>query len=601
MPSTQPKDTPSTTEEDTTYYSRGEWVNLLSKKLDFNTSGQIDKENYYFGDTKDDQYGVEAEFAQAYGILPISDNDGYEDIEQDVPLFESNKLLTREYATYTVVKALGYIEDEEQSINCSDINDLKYPIEDAIGINQGLISLQSGRFEPNGLVTKSMGAAIIGQMDYIMKSAEIDLNNPVDEVIYKEDVVSEEQIGTSDYVLTEDSQGYIVKIVANDVTKALKKNDIFVLPKSNSQVSDIALMISDEPQIEGSYVILKCTKPDLEDVVTDVQFSGEGTPVLEQFEAFEGVEVEYEEDEIAIPLNSEYEEDANALQTDMMRVYNAGINAGGTYNPHGKLKLSFDKKISDKGKLKGNIEFSVPSVTCKVDAKVGWSGIEFKELTLSQTDEIKFKGSVELTATGYKDYVTHADGTKESVSSSMELGRLPIALGTSGLSIDIILIASYSVKGEVSIGYKMELTHGIQVINGSPRIIHDFKQSFDEIKFKGSAKCGIGIRVVLDAFSLMDLVGMETTAGPAARVEYEPHFDANLHCGDGRIYLYWDAKLSEETALGKFLKKVCHISLEWDIFDEKNSPLTMGVHFENFNLVNSCTYGSGKIIGYVKV
>ncbi len=565
-------------------YTRGEWVAELSSRLGFNTSGEVDPERYYFGDTTDDPYGLEAELAQAYGILPASDNEGYEDPEQDVPLFESEKPVSREYATYTVVKALGYVEDQNQNLDCWDQENLRYPIQDATGVNQGLIKLQSGYFNPDDALSGAAAKKMLDKLDEIMASADLSGIKPVEDITYRDDVIQEEQIGTEDFTLRETSRGYSVKIRSNEVTGDLRDGDIIVLPAHDDQISDVAMQVSGTPRTSGEYVTLTGTKPELADVVDNITFAGEGTPVIGQFDAASGVTAEYED-------SGAKGSSGNA---------NKGINVGGTYNPHGKLKLSFDKPLSNKGTLEGDIEFSVPSVTCKVNADVGFTGVDFKEITLSETDRIEFTGKVEMTAASYKEYVTHASGEKEEVSSSMELGRLPIALGSTGLSIDIILIATYSVKGELSLGYTMELTHGVQVKNNAFRNINDFNQSFDDIKLKGSAKCGVGVRVVLNAFRLMDLAGVETTVGPAAEVEFVPHVAEGLYCGDGRIYVYWDAGVSEETALGKFMKNVYHASIEWEIFNSENSPVNFGAHFENFRMVDKCTYGTGEIIGHVK-
>ena len=740
----------------TNTYSRGDWVGLLAEKLEFNTTGSIDDDAYYFGDTKDDENGKNAEIAQAYGILPESDNEGYVDKEQDIPLFESSKLVTREYAAYTIVKALGFVENEEQVVDCSDADMLKYPSVDAIAVEQAIISLQSGKFNPENTLSESDGKMMLKKLDKIVESAELNTETEIEEVTYQDEVIDDKAVDTTNYIVEEADSNYQVKILSNDTTEQLKKGDIFILPQNENNVSDVAMKVANDPEKEGGFVVLECEKPELAEVVSEIKFEGEGLPVIGQFEASEGVVASYEGTEISngntssdnlnatmvkvsdVPMiysdkpddaeeikeqsetilpdstesdsdeteDAEDTEDAAALyededggigfessdveeaieieqsdedeDTDVVDAestgldsvseseYNEGeaesfedsldeleieeaeideadgsgetveeesheigveenqeeavseiydeentiediesdalafdVTAGGTFHPHGTLSLSIDTPIGDGvGKLKGDVSFRVPDVTCKVDAKIGFSGVDFRELTLSQTDELKFKGSVEL-KDSYKEYVTHADGSKSEVGTSKELGRLPIALGASGLSIDIALIASWSVKGEVSIGYKLLFTHGIQVINNSPRFINDFSHSFEELRFKGSAKAGMGLKVVLNAYKLMDLVGMETTLGPAVDIEFVPHIAENLYCGDGTLYLYWDAKISDSTAFGKFMSKVCHLSLSWTFFDKSTSPLKMNIHIENFEKVEECTYGTGKIEGKV--
>lgn len=163
-----------------TDYTRGEWISLLSRSLGFSLTGSVQESLYYFSDTQGKAYGEAAELAQAYGLLPESDADGYKDPDQDVPMFEADKKVTREYATYTVVKALGYLEEGAGKPACGDQASLKYEAVDAIGISQGIIELKDGKFLPEEVLSKKDADAMLARMDKINASAKV--TEPVDDV-----------------------------------------------------------------------------------------------------------------------------------------------------------------------------------------------------------------------------------------------------------------------------------------------------------------------------------------------------------------------------------------------------------------------------------
>lgn len=180
-----------------TDYTRGEWVSLLSRNLGFPLTGSVQERLYYFSDTQGKAYGEAAELAQAYGLLPESDAKGYEDPEQDVPMFEADKKVTREYATYTVVKALGYLEEGAGKPTCGDQASLKYEEIDAIGISQGIIELKGGKFLPEEVLSKKDADAMLAKMAGINASAKV--TEKVDSVTFDEngDVISIDYAGVS--------------------------------------------------------------------------------------------------------------------------------------------------------------------------------------------------------------------------------------------------------------------------------------------------------------------------------------------------------------------------------------------------------------------
>ena len=75
------------TAQDGMEISRGEWIHLLMQGLQKQVAAKENLAVHYFGDTEGTVYEAEIETAQMSGILPPADSEGFEDSEQDIPLF----------------------------------------------------------------------------------------------------------------------------------------------------------------------------------------------------------------------------------------------------------------------------------------------------------------------------------------------------------------------------------------------------------------------------------------------------------------------------------------------------------------------------------
>ena len=77
--------------------------------------------------------------------------------------------------------------------------------------------------------------------------------------------------------------------------------------------------------------------------------------------------------------------------------------------------------------------------------------------------------------------IKHASGTMETVSDVLELGRVPIKLGTTGLSADLVVSLFYDVSGQFVVKYSVEATGGYEFKDGNGRFIHDFSQTLTPV------------------------------------------------------------------------------------------------------------------------
>lgn len=563
--------------DDELTYTRGEWVKLLNEKFEIENIEISEGYDYFYGDSIDSPYGVLAETAHSNGILPPPDSEGYEDPEQDIPLFEAEKPATREYVAYTVSKAMGF--EGEYTFEPEDLEDIKYVSEAAVMVNQSFMLLQNNRFNPASPVTGADVNKIINRINYFNDGLVVDEDNPKDEVVLQDDVLN---LTDNSYKVTENEDGtYSAVIKKSDEASKIKTGSVFVLPENDEYIGGISLEASEITSDEENYYV-SCVKPEIEDVVESFDFEGKGEADVENIETAENVEVEY---------------DPNGVVSDNPDDDPAAFDLGGSIGA-GKITFTLKKKLVGDVSANGSVSVSLPEITAKAKGKI-FGGFRIDELMFT----IKKKASIEanLEYKADNDYLFSAGKVKIGTGKS-EIGRLPVKLGATGFSIDIVFFVNLEVSGKLSISYSIEEVSGVQYKDGAFRTIKEQSSNIDGIELNGTAKVGPGIAARLTLMSVFDLVGIDAHMGIGATVKFDMHPDCDpiLYCGDGTIYFYLTMELDDDTLIIDILQKVLHTSWSWDIFDEGNSPLKLNIHFENMKRVDHCTYGSGSLLGIVK-
>lgn len=292
-----------------------------------------------------------------------------------------------------------------------------------------------------------------------------------------------------------------------------------------------------------------------------------------------------------------------SITADDSGLYPLSINAGGSTEIPGTLEFTIaEKEITDNLKVSGSVEVEIPDITCIAKANVGWRGVDVDEFTLSISEKIKIASQLELTLaeSGYE--LTNSNGATRFESGRIEIGRLPIRIGATGLSFDIVFFCNVSAKGTASITYTINSTQGYQYKNGASRAIFDFYDSLDFMEIKASGTAGLGLSGVLCAFNLIDLAGYAGEAGIGFNGSFTPHILATdtLYCGDMTLYAYAKSGIDQETVVGKFLNDVCHYTLEFQHLDDDSSnPFKAKFHVENGRVVPECTFGTGELKGLI--
>lgn len=556
-------------ETDTRTFTRGEWIALLLTQVNAEVLENGNQTNYY-GDTEGTEYSAEIEAAKAYGIIPADED------EQDVPLFNPDELATREFAAITAVLAMGFVSDNKV-LDCTDKNELAYPELALIAVKEGFVVLEDNSFYPSRALSGTEKEQIFDVIDIINESAEI--TEEFEEVSYSNNVVSEELKSIQNYTVSyNDAGNYIVKVLENDSTKKIKENEYFVLPPNDEFSSGLALKAL-SIQKQDEYFVIESTVPeDISKVLSSVVFAGKATPDADNVELLDE--------------NISYTYDPEGTITDENTISTYG-RIGGSFAVPGKWTFDFGEgvKIGQHAKLKGKTEVTIPDITAYLDADFGWFSVDVNELTVSITEKAKIDGKLE--------YVVIESEYAEGYSGAKEFARVPFALGTTGLSIDLVFSLYYDIKGSISIVYTVEATQGLQYKDDNFRFIHNFNNQLDIPKIEGSGQVGLQPAINLVFCEIWDIIGISGKIGAAATVSINNHVTENLCCIDGTVYMAASIGLNEDTLIGDFIKNKKHYTLEKEIYDSDNSPLKLKLHFENLQKVPECTYGDGKITGFV--
>ena len=566
---------------DDTEYTRSEWIALLAEKLDMDLSADAELIDYYYLDVRGDANAVAIELAQAYGLLPPPD---VEDPEQDIPLFYPNAIADREFVAYTAVKAKGFEEHAFDASGWEDVGSVTYVDEAAIAVGVGYLTLSGNKFNPTDPITTQDIERIFTVFDQLDASTVVDPDDAHDNSVYLDGVVKDAIASIEDYSVEQDGDVYFVTMPLNSASNSISTGDVIVLPCTDTYYTGYSFRVDAISDYTGTRV-LTCTVPQIEEVYEELDFAGNGTPLVGEFIPAEDVSCEY---------------DANGSVTEDGEAYPLNINMGGTTKIPGTLKFTVrEKKFSEFFKASGTVEVEIPEVACIVKASIGFlSGVKVKEFTFSVQEKIKIKGELEhtLAESGYE--LTNSLGNTRWEGGRVELGRLPIAIGSTGLSLDIVFFYNVEAKGTASISYTIVSKQGYQYKNGTGRAIFEFNDSMDLLELKGSAKAGLGIAADLCALKMFDLVGYSVEFGLGFNVSYTAHVltDGLLHCGDVTLYAYATSGLDKETVVGKFLKNVMHYTME---FEHQKNPHKLKFHLENGSRVPECTLGTGSISGYI--
>ena len=566
--------------EDSTVVTRGEWIKELLEAAEYD-SDMMDDDSiiWHYSDTEaDDEYGKLIEYAYVCGILPKEVD------EQDVPAFASNQPATREFASFTGAHALQFSVNDIESLACADQGSLKYKKEDYIAVQNAFLFLdENNRFCPNEALTSSEKEQFLSAVISI-KNTEAALKEIApgeilrEEVTYTPDTISPEQLSDVTYEITR-SRGTSGSLELSMTTPAgliIQPGNNLVLPASDEYPQDLPFYVeSVEKQEDGSLLIGGHIQDDITQIVDRLRFTGAGEFLPQNAECLlDEAEMTYDPDDSIDTL-------------DDINYYGARFST----SVPGKLKFDFGDgvKLNRYAKLEGSLTVEIPDVTLDTDFNL--SSILDSSVTVSLTEKMKLEGGLKVTV---------ADSASlPNSTGSIELARLPFALGATGLSADIVVSLYYDVNGTCKLIYTLRATEGFEYKNRFPRYIGNVIQNIEIPHLEGKAEVGTKFALNLVFCEIWDVIGGDFKVGPAATASANYHPNINLACLDASLYLSGKIELNPETLIGELLKKQLHYTLDHTLWKSENSPFKIKYHYENGVRVEECTASRGDIQGRV--
>ncbi len=538
--------------------TRGEWVAKLVDKLSYTLlDSQKDESGsvvYTYTDISGNAYAEKIEIARLYDIVPVSDG-------QDAK-FDPNGKVTREFAAYTLVHALGF--SAEKNLECSDASLLTYPMEAELAVSMEVLSLKENAFCPHETVRENDVDTIMGFVDEVLSQRTIDVNH-VNELVYAENVV-EELAEETNYKVVDDGGDTKLVLPQNDITKALVAGDILVLPKKEGVSDGLVLKVTGTTVENGEVKVSVEVPEDLLDVYESVDVQGQA-----------------------------YVDESNIKLADgvTMTIVDAGLKGAHFENRTELMQEAKTYEFDNLGidGLEGGFSIKVPSIYYRLD----YDKKGVNELYIELPNEIVVNG----------EFAKGKEGEKK-------LGEIPFELIPGVLSAKVNIMLVYGIDGKASIEFKFDNVMGVQYVNG--RLI-PIKNCYvtQTLEMEANGKIGCDVEVALTCFDevrevwddIKDFFTGDTEddeePAPLYNVGFEigldgtatltSHMEINMKCVNLKMHLYLDIYVGEDSILGEGfdLKK------RWQIWVEENSPFKPNLHLESRNgtslkVVKECTY-----------
>lgn len=530
------------------YITKGEFIHNLLDHLDVERLELNDSTyEFHFSDTYNSTYGLDAEYAWSYGLLP-----------DDEKIFKENEYISREYAAYIVYHIMGFEGDYIIDYNDSEL--VNYRNEVALVAAQEFIPLINGAFLPDKYISSSDYQTIVKRIDWFNDA----LNEVTDEanISYKSEVI---EIATDNYSISEENDEKCVIIDKDNQTNNLKRGDLFVLSAKDGYSYVLAGKVLDSYEYNGKIKLVYC-EPEYEEIVQDIKISKEIQIDTDSLVLEEGVSLDCDNDE---------ESDISLLKIQ-------------TPNKPGKLSLKIGTEY-----VNAKIEADIPTYI------VNWNINEASMI-------MNYSGQV----SGNIEYNTKLDNSNEKYDKMYKLGKV-WSIPINGLfKVEVDLYLYVSISGKTSVVWSYSGSSGVQYKNGTFRIIKQFRlDNLKQPVSQGNANAKMGPSIVSKLKTTIgneNLIQMNANVGGTMNLKKEIHRDINpaLECGDFSLYAYLEFGIDKECRLAKLLKfgggfLNINLNLNWVVYNENNSPLKWKLHIENNKVVPACTYGYGTIYGKV--
>lgn len=512
------------------YITRGEWINELVEEMDY-AEFDFDLSNPYFTDTENSIVKDSINYAVAYKIVDLSSS-----------AFKPNDYATREFIAVTTVRALGYQTTNE--LSCKDSFNLKYPKEDKVAIDIGVLSLKDDYFLPLDYITKNEANIALDVIAETKKSEFIGDNEFKNDVVYQDSV---KKLSKTE-VLSLNDTTLVVK--NNEMTENINYEDIVA-------IDEYGVFEIKDKKIEKNQIVFTTSTPNFENTIKSIDTVGKGEMQLSEFEPAEGVE---------------------------FRFYDSEDKGNKESKASMSKKFDFKKEINDNVTLTGNMNLDLDSVKYKADIDVSLlHGIDINNVYFKIEPDIDAEVKVSVEDEG---------NTNFDDEGYIELGSIPV-VGIPGADIAVEVGVEYSASGYARVIYTLDGQYGIQILNNRPRIINSFSSTLS-VEVNADLRFGPYLATKVEILNTWDLIDLSISAGASGNGTAAIR-STGIVCSDLKAHLYLQLDALQDCLLGDLFDT----SFSKNIWEQKNSPIKYDGHFENFEKVDECTFEKAVINGNV--
>lgn len=535
-----PAQNPTTSKPSDPVVSRGEFVSDLMEALNMNTENECTDCPYT--DISSSPYKSAIQNAWVNGFFI-----------KETTSFSPENPCTKEFAAATAILAMGYVDEENISPACNDASsvDEKYRSLVAIAIDQKIVMLISGRFEPALNITKSAEKqllSVISSLENRKPSAEEKVNIDYAENVY---AVSEENVEIS---LWGDKQAEVV-LPSEAAPQDLTQNGYLLAENSEDCTQSIAVKAEQIEQQGENTVVRGPVADDFTEMADSLQISGTADAANGIFIPEEGVTWDTGNSQTA-DLSSDISAQANKF----------------VIGADGKISVKIDKKIGKDEKIEGSVSFK-PTLDYDID----WKDGSFKKLYLVMNSELTTSVKAEI-----------------SNELSIRLGTIPFPLPGTGMGCTVCIDLIIQCNGEVSIAASAEYQNGIEY-NGYIKKIN--KCTKTGIDFSGCIACSVGPEVdAMITFFGCELADIGAEGGVKVSAKRTVR-ETGLVCEDASGSIYLSVFVGKRSPV---MKKFGLIYTQKLIDDGKcifklgsKNVLKCSLHYEDGKKIKKCTYGTG--------
>ena len=523
--------------------TRIEWVQQLVTTFDMTVEDDNYPDNYYSDIESSASYYRNLMVAVEFGVIDIEA--GGEFRPQDPA--------TREFAAHTLNYCVGFQLEDGAAYTYADSAETSYPDDLQVAVNRGWFVLSDGKILPEQNVTPAEASAMLTDAAQLLKELELS-DNYENTYTFATDII-EVPDGT-EVIATDDTS-----ISITDCPVTITQGDVFVVYLNEIPVPYIAGSVTQS----GSVTVISATLADDETVFAGIDAQGTVVGDLRQAEASDGTELAY-----YVEATEQGYQTYEAALAAVERL--PATQAAGSISPKGiSLSCKKELKLGD-------------AVTLSVDGKIKNVTVSYKISLAEGVAYVKLAYDLDVTYKVKGNYIP-ASCISDINDITFVYWGVP---GVGGFKITYDVELSGAFSGVQS--WHKELGMSVSRSDGF-RLIRDFKaktftmvaEATFQVGFK--AKFGVTELPVFKAYAYASM-------GCRAKLKIQTYQDdaAPQKCTHFAAYLYAECGLEGSAKL--IIKKT--VSLKYEIFNDKNSPIRISHHYEDGVLVAKCTRDADK-------